>query len=204
MTSNASRRPPKRDHRYQKADVKIRAAFLALFQEKEIDDITASEIIRAAGVNRSTFYAHYPDKYALMDAVEEELLQQMVDVFRDSPTLGLMLGQQSDEEAWEDHFGRLVDLLQANKRLFAGLLEHRDGRFMTRFSNEFAQVLKDAGATSKLGIPVNYQAAMLAWSTTGLVEEWARGGFVDARERVVQILVRTATAIQTALENLEP
>lgn len=204
MTSNASGRPVKRDRRYREADEKIRAAFLQLYEERNIDDITVSGIIRAAGVNRSTFYAHYPDKYALMDAVEEDFLQQMVGIFRNSPTLGLMLGQQPNEEAWKDYFGRLVDLLQANKRLFAGLLEHRDGRFMTRFCNEFAQVLKDAGATSRLGIPVNYQAALLAWSTTGLVEEWARGGFADARERVVQILVRTATAIQTALDTRKP
>lgn len=37
----------------------LKTAFLKLFQTKEPEDISVVELCRKAGVNRSTFYAHY-------------------------------------------------------------------------------------------------------------------------------------------------
>lgn len=56
------------DLRYLQADAAIRSAFVRLFKRKDIRDITASKVIREAGVNRSTFYAHYTDKYEVRAA----------------------------------------------------------------------------------------------------------------------------------------
>ena len=39
----------------------IRQAFMDLLHEKPLEKITATDIIRRADINRSTFYAHYPD-----------------------------------------------------------------------------------------------------------------------------------------------
>ena len=35
-------------------------------QQKRFDDITVQDITEAATLNRATFYAHYPDKFALL------------------------------------------------------------------------------------------------------------------------------------------
>lgn len=37
-----------------------------LLEEKEFDKISISDITEAATLNRATFYAHYPDKFALL------------------------------------------------------------------------------------------------------------------------------------------
>lgn len=39
----------------------ITAALADLLQEKPLDTITVSDVVRQAGINRSTFYAHYID-----------------------------------------------------------------------------------------------------------------------------------------------
>lgn len=39
----------------------ITAALADLLQEKPLDKITVSDVVRQAGINRSTFYAHYLD-----------------------------------------------------------------------------------------------------------------------------------------------
>lgn len=185
-----------RDPRYQRADAAIRDAFLRLFEKKGLEEITASEVIGSAGVNRSTFYAHYDDKYALMEAVERDFVGQMEDILKDSPTMGLLSGRESDPAAWERYFNGLLDFLEENKRLFAGLASRKDSSFMADFSKAAAQVIQESGATSRLGVPLNYESALIAWGMAGLVDEWARGGFVDDRERIVGLLVRVATSIQ--------
>ena len=45
----------------------IRSAFQALAQERRFDEIRVREIAKQASINRSTFYAHFADKYALFE-----------------------------------------------------------------------------------------------------------------------------------------
>ena len=59
------------DARYQAAEQKIRDAFYALLQERGVQNTTVRMIVERAGINRSTFYLHYQDKYDLLHAIEE-------------------------------------------------------------------------------------------------------------------------------------
>lgn len=53
----------------------IREAFLALLQEKDFEAITVTDIVKRADIHRSTFYAHYPDIYGLLDEIEDEAIR---------------------------------------------------------------------------------------------------------------------------------
>ena len=52
----------------------IRRAFMELLNEKSFEKITATDIIKRADINRSTFYAHYPDARGLMDEILNEIV----------------------------------------------------------------------------------------------------------------------------------
>ena len=60
----------KRSEMYERADEAIQKAFFSLLEKKDFDKITASDIIRVSGVNRSTFYRHYVDKYEILDRIK--------------------------------------------------------------------------------------------------------------------------------------
>ncbi len=45
----------------------LEQAFEDLLLEKGFEAISVQDITRRAGLNRATFYAHFPDKYALLD-----------------------------------------------------------------------------------------------------------------------------------------
>jgi AcrR family transcriptional regulator len=53
-------------------------AFMALMSEQEFEKITVQDITARARVNRATFYAHFEDKYALMNYLMREQFQTMV------------------------------------------------------------------------------------------------------------------------------
>src|SRR5260221_8877091 len=66
------------DPRVKRTRQLLQHAFLELLQEKGFQAITVQDITERATVNRATFYAHYEDKYALLDGYIREHFQQMV------------------------------------------------------------------------------------------------------------------------------
>ena len=56
----------------------IREAVLALRAQKPRANITVKELCAAAYINKSTFYAHYADLFALSDALEREAVDAIL------------------------------------------------------------------------------------------------------------------------------
>lgn len=70
----------------------IRQAFLELLREKPYEKITVTDIVNRADINRSTFYAHYPDVRGLVEEIMNEAINNStklvtdnnyLDIFRD-------------------------------------------------------------------------------------------------------------------------
>ena len=55
----------------------IRKAYVELIHERCTINITVKELVERADVNRSTFYAHYQDIYAVLEEIENEIVQKM-------------------------------------------------------------------------------------------------------------------------------
>jgi AcrR family transcriptional regulator len=55
------------DPRIRRTRRLLQDALKRLLEEKEFDKITIQDIAEAATLNRATFYAHYPDKFALLE-----------------------------------------------------------------------------------------------------------------------------------------
>lgn len=63
--------------RYRDIEESINAAFISLLQGKELRDITVTDICEIAGIERSTFYAHYEDVSALANAYAVQIEKQV-------------------------------------------------------------------------------------------------------------------------------
>lgn len=75
----------KLDPRVRRTQTYILDAFMAILSEKSFKSITVKEITQRAGINRATFYAHYQDKFDLLNAAlqaifESELEQNALNV----------------------------------------------------------------------------------------------------------------------------
>lgn len=73
----------KNNKRRKESQEKIEKAFINMLQEKEIKEITVSDIIKETGLNRSTFYANYIDIYDLADKMRGKMEVEFSDLFAD-------------------------------------------------------------------------------------------------------------------------
>ncbi|KXT84947.1 TetR family transcriptional regulator [Streptococcus sp. DD11] len=63
------------DRRVKKSRAAIYQAFISLLNQKSYESITVQEIIDLADVGRSTFYAHFETKEALLEELCQDLFQ---------------------------------------------------------------------------------------------------------------------------------
>ena len=93
----------------------IRTAFMQLLEEKPVEKITATDIIQRANINRSTFYAHYPDARGITD----EIVGEVTKMFQN------MLCQIDFSVFFDDPMPilkKVMDFLQENQGLHQKLL----------------------------------------------------------------------------------
>jgi AcrR family transcriptional regulator len=103
-------------------------AFLELCMEKKIDRISIKELTSRAGVNRSTFYAHFQDIYDLKDQVVHDFAAAMQE--RIIPIIiDLANGANFREKSYE-----IIDLYnQYRPRFQAFLVMNRDDQLVDNF-----------------------------------------------------------------------
>ncbi|MCA1024478.1 TetR family transcriptional regulator [Cytobacillus kochii] len=71
------------DRRVKRTKKDLRNAFLTLALQKDIAQITVKDIIEEADYNRTTFYVHYADKFALMDDLMNTTIEGIINSIRE-------------------------------------------------------------------------------------------------------------------------
>jgi len=88
----------------------IRQAFLELLQEKRLEKITVTDIVNRADINRSTFYAHYPDVRGLIEEIQQEFVEQSVSLLKGADFLTLLRDPVPFLRKWLEIANRNRDL----------------------------------------------------------------------------------------------
>ena len=65
----------KEDRRVARTKRAIYSAFAQLLSERDIDDITISDIVNIADINRKTFYNYYSGIYDLLNEIEDNIVR---------------------------------------------------------------------------------------------------------------------------------
>ena len=79
----------------------IDAAFVSLLKEKELKDISVSELCEKAEINRSTFYENYEDVFALANTCSEKIENQV-----------------ANQPHTDGEFAWIFDYIKANAEVF--------------------------------------------------------------------------------------
>ena len=69
----------------------IMEAYVELLSEKPAEKITVTAIVNKAGLNRSTFYAHFSCPNDVMDMLEQRLVEDLLNSLKKFDLDGLMI-----------------------------------------------------------------------------------------------------------------
>lgn len=97
-------------------------SLLSLMKIKNFEKIKISDICEEALVNRSTFYAHYDDKYELLIDLFEERKLSLLKVFEDNENKAF------SKEYLMELLSILIDHIEENKEIYSAILaNNRNG-----------------------------------------------------------------------------
>ena len=109
----------KSEAKFHNTAIKFNNALLSLLERKEFNEISIMEICEEAGVNRSTFYAHYENTYDLLRETHAGLITKFFDELDDS--LKIDINELNADELVFISPQYLIPYLQfikKNKRIF--------------------------------------------------------------------------------------
>lgn len=180
----------KQDLRVIKSKRAIANAFWKLMEEGGFSNVNVRKVIELAEVNRSTFYAHYQDKYDLMDKLGDELLEGIVDITKQAPVDSLS-NQKGSDEAFRSYLTSMLAYIESQGDHFA-LLAGKDGdpSFGTKISHAVMGVWRDFGLEGMFTVPENYLLTAVSGMMSGLISEWAANGFEGGAEKFSDVVFR--------------
>jgi AcrR family transcriptional regulator len=157
----------KLDPRVKRTRNLIQQAFLALLAEKGFQSTTVQDITERAEVNRATFYAHYADKYALLDeSIRASFRQEL-----EKRTLSACHFSEANLHALIVTVCEFV--IQANKNC-----NPAGGQFESLVEGQVRQQIQELLEfwLEKTGSEIDPRIAATAasWSIYGLALQWSR------------------------------
>ena len=166
------------DRRQKKTREAIFKAFSDLLAQKNYNKITVQEIIDAANVGRTTFYAHFETKDDLLKELCSELFGHIIQSAADcTHTHGLY----SNSDAPESVFCHLLQHLQENDKNILGLLSCESSEVFLRYFKDSLNQLLSAQIVDwvKHGcsqVPQDFLTNHISSSFVDMVQWWLKGG----------------------------
>ena len=181
------------DPRIRRTRQLLQDALRKLLKQKGFDSITVQDITEAATLNRATFYAHYPDKFALLgELIRVSFLQLMAQrnvsfdgtcssAFRAiilalcDYLLEVQKSQSSDRPQFES-FVEATVIDQIRLMLLEGFQKHPQER----------------------RIPAEMIAATASWTIYGSVKQWVNTPERCPAEEFVSVALELVTPVLSA------
>jgi AcrR family transcriptional regulator len=155
-------------------------SFLSLMGEKPFEEITVQDITMRATVNRATFYAHFLDKYALVDSIIQTgfagRLAQSVSESTETPNAYL----ERIFLAIAEHLVALDAQCRRSYQTFERLVEAQIKGQVREHVRAWleGQLRPRATTTARLDVA----ATLLSWSLYGAALEWKTRGQAQSAE----------------------
>lgn len=176
------------DRRQKKTRDAIFSAFAELLSQKHYNQISVQEIIDAANVGRTTFYAHFETKDYLLKSLCEELFGHIIDT-----AMGLPHGHYhySCGSKTDSVFLHLVRHLQENDRNILELLSSENNEiFMKYFKTNLRTLIvtqyAEKGLLKNAALPEDYLVNHIASSFVETIDWWLSRGMKETPETITE------------------
>ncbi|WP_081675237.1 MULTISPECIES: TetR/AcrR family transcriptional regulator [unclassified Butyrivibrio] len=173
------------DERYSTAEEAIIDAFFLLIKEKDFEKITVADVIKKAGIVRSTFYNHYENIPALVSAAEDKTID---DIFHMMESFH----PKNDKDLCKSYFLAICNYTKKNPFLSSLLESARGdvffGKAMTMFHQYVTTVSDTISGSNVSKEKYSYLIAGIIGCNIGVLHKWIAEDFKTEAENVADIL----------------
>lgn len=175
------------DPRIRRTRQMLFRAFQDLLAEKSFDQISVQDIAERSTLNRATFYDHFTDKFALLEAMMGERFSTLI--------ASRMAGNEGTCEASLrqlilaacDFLAEASSGCQKHQRQFEPLVESRVKNVLSEY---LLPGIRDHSAKNP-----ELKATMVSWAISGAALQWSREKKISADELADAVLPTVHTAL---------
>ncbi|CDQ37905.1 TetR/AcrR family transcriptional regulator [Virgibacillus salexigens] len=178
------------DRRVHKSKNALKTALIQLMKEKDMQQITITDIVNKADLNRGTFYKHYDIQEALFEELMEDVITDLTQSFREpyqnKQTFILHEMNASTIKIFE-HVARYSDFYQTiinHDTIFPGFQQKLCTVFRDLSEKDLIST-KEEGAIDK-----DLQASYQTYAIIGMIMEWVKNGFKYTPEYMADQLIK--------------
>mgnify|MGYP002619860690 CR=1 FL=1 len=178
----------KQDLRVIKTLEAIRNALIQLMEEKGFEAVTIKDITEKARINRSTFYAHYQDKYHCLSSHENEFMKGILDIAKRHASI-----RGTDD----DSLPIAIDIFQyfhKHRDFLKALLSPKgDPAFQSRLKQAMWEQLYERTAAARsrpkrAPISPEYVATYISGAHLSVIQYWLNNGCKESPEEMARVL----------------
>ncbi len=188
----------KNNQRFQETDNRIRACFVKQLTEKDISKITVNEMCKAVGINRSSFYLHYQDIYALLEAVCMEVGKEMFEEFSTAALESQMYFSKPYLLIILRHMKKHVALYRAYIR-HVGMSSIEKG-YQTLFEEIFKPYFRRLGIESERRM--EYHFVFVKTGFIAVLQQWLHYDCPETPEELAEIIMQTIAPVPADLPDM--
>ncbi len=173
----------KSEAKFHNTAVKMDDALVLLLEHKEFKDISIMDVCEKAGVNRSTFYAHYENLYDLLKETQERAVSEFIVSFGASLHAADLSKMTADELVFisPQYLVPYLTFIKKNRRLYE--VYNNSGAFpigdmdKQLIENVFVPIYAKNGVTDRR--IVEYMSRYFISGVTAITMEWVKRGCED-------------------------
>ncbi|MCL2508252.1 MAG: TetR family transcriptional regulator C-terminal domain-containing protein [Oscillospiraceae bacterium] len=166
---------------------------IELMKSKPFDKITVKELCDCADINRSTFYMHYEDIYALLHSIEDDTLDWMRKV------LGELSGTwQENREAAVHSLQRFFEYMVENSKYLQVLMSEQGNIAFQKQVFFSACQACDITPESKFTPPFSEDIRLIyvVNGGVGIVRHWLKNGLKETPRELAETIYDLTLSIR--------
>ena len=188
----------KQDSRFITSEKRIKEAFFGLLSKKSIDEIRTQEIIASAGINKSTFYSHYKDKYDLLDSLAAEAAEILYPSLEG--VFSVILKEGTVQKELDASYELFADTFQRNKDFFRIVRRNTSGSTLaSRISDLIEKIWTDKSIADPGVVYYSYLINAITYIIVGTAEKWVKRDCIDSSDDLIRLAHDVGVGVQKAL-----
>lgn len=172
----------------EKTKVLIRNAFIKLLNEKGLNDVSVKNITEELDINRGTFYLHYEDKYALLQEIEMDIINNIKSILENGAAYDLgryILAR--DNDALLNTLTEIYKYIKESSDIIGVLIgPNGDVSFQWKLKTLIEKTLEKNLESQNLDntIAFKYMTVIASSAQLGIIQKWIKSDFQETPEEL--------------------